>query len=91
MAPPPAEIEHEPDGTSEIVIAPRRTGPSLIGGTMAVLSLVLICAPFVGCVVGILALIMNYRVGGWAKVCSIIGAVVNTLMTVLVIVIMVAR
>ncbi len=48
---------------------------SIIAKFIALASILLFCAPFVGLALGIIGLIMNFRSGGWPRAVSIVAIV----------------
>ena len=56
---------------------------SFLARLLAILAVALGVLPFVGVVVGVLSLVVNYRRGGWMRACSIAGIVLSLLVTML--------
>jgi hypothetical protein len=52
---------------------------SIIVKVLAVASVLVFCAPFVGLIFGGIALLATYKTGGWPRVVSIIGIVLSAL------------
>jgi len=74
--------EHSVESDRAHPIQPIESQGSLFGRVFAVLCVAVFWAPFVGLGLSIVAIIMNYRVAGWPRVVSRIGAVLSAIITI---------
>ncbi len=64
---------------------------SIIVQFLAVASVVLFCAPFVGLVLGAIGLLTSYRTGGWPKRLSLIGIGLSSVVHVIFVILLLSR
>ena len=58
---------------------------SFVYKALAILSVLLFCAPFLSLPLAIISLVASYRSGGWPKVVSIVGIVMAMPLTALIV------
>jgi hypothetical protein len=73
----------DPDQEAESTQANRG---SLVGRSLAVLTLIVFYIPFLSLVMGIVAICLNWRCGGWPRIVSVLGAAMALCVSALVLI-----